>query len=148
MSGDLSFAFDIGSFEVYFETGVRLAGFRCFAPIKDGIFKLTSLFDAVESFAHGRGFGDGIVASSSKSAAFFDILPNKLDGIGWVPEAFEVLLVLIKLVEADFPIGLVEMLKDGESEDVGVANGGITELVIKDGFNSKEELGLGGFGNL
>jgi hypothetical protein len=74
------FGSNVGSFEVNFESGVRLVCFRCFPPIKDGIFKLTSLFDAVESFAHGRGFRDGVVASSSKGTTFFDAYPKVFNG--------------------------------------------------------------------
>lgn len=62
-SNDFAFAFDAGCFEVN-EAGLELVLFRGLAPIEDHIFKLLSLLNAVEGFAHSRGYGDGVMAGS------------------------------------------------------------------------------------
>lgn len=57
------------------EVGPRLVGVGSFPPIEDHIFKLASLLDVVERFAHCGGFGDGIVACGSKTSTFLDANP-------------------------------------------------------------------------
>jgi hypothetical protein len=76
--GDFAFAFDVGGFEMNFAPGLVVCGL--FSPIQDGVFKLSCLFDAVQGFSHGRGFGDGIVASGGEPPTFFDADPKVYDG--------------------------------------------------------------------
>jgi hypothetical protein len=78
--GDFAFAFDVGGFKMNFEMALGLVVCGLFSPIQDGVFKLSCLFDAVQGFSHGRGFGDGIVASGGEPPTFFDADPKVYDG--------------------------------------------------------------------
>jgi hypothetical protein len=62
-SGDFAFTLGVGRFKVDFRIGPRLLGVWSFLPMENRIFKVASLLDVVERFAHCAGFGDGILAS-------------------------------------------------------------------------------------
>jgi hypothetical protein len=133
LGGDFAFTFDVSSFEMCLEIDPKMGGVRGFAPIKYCIFKLASLLDAVERFAHDGGFRDGVVAGGSKTTTFLDSNPKVFNGdLGGVPFSSKFLLICVELAWSNASVRVLEVLQKGAARGTGKATGVMFELIEED----------------
>ena len=91
----------IGPRKIGLEVDPGPLGIQAFVPVSNGICKDTGVFEHEYGFAYSSAFGDGVMTSSSKMAAFLGIFPNHFNGIGWVPLTIEAHVVGFELIGAD-----------------------------------------------
>ena len=135
--GEQSEAFAVGGVEVGDEVGVGLLSGRFVVPLVDSQGELTGSLEREKGRSDGGAIADGVFTSNGEGAAFVDVGPNRVDGVGGCPGTLKTEGVRLEFFIGDGSEASDELVHDGEDADVGVFSDGIgkgADEVVGDGL--------------